>query len=203
MKFSADRELLEACFDGDRAAQEELVNIFSKLVYYSIHRAFRIKGLSPAQEEAEDLFGEVFLALFRSDFAKLRSFQGRNGCTLASWIRLIASRKAADYLRNRQKEIAVAPAEREPGYAGRSDDETPEDRFLDKEREEILASAITRLMPDELLFLNLYYEEERSPEQIAEILGVSVGTVYSKKHRLLEKLKKLVEEEKRGQPNKS
>lgn len=203
MKFNTDRELLDACFDGSRVAREEFINRFSKLVYYSIHRAFRIKGLAPGREEVEDLFGDVFLSLFDSDFAKLRSFEGRNGCSLASWIRLIAGRKAVDHLRDRHREKADARPERDSGYAGQSDDETPEERFLNREKERILAEAVTRLPPDDLLFLNLYYEEEHSPERIAEILGVSVGTVYSKKHRLLEKLKKLAEEEKREWPNKS
>ncbi len=196
MKFNTDRELLDACFDGNRIAQEEFINRFSKLVYYSIHRAFKVKGLAPGQEEVEDLFGDVFLSIFDSDFAKLRSFEGRNGCSLASWIRLIAGRKAIDHLRDKHRDKVGVSADYDTGHAERSDDPDPEETFLDREREDILSAAIIRLPPEDLLFLNLYYEDEHPPERIAEILGVSVNTVYSRKHRMLERLKKLVEEEK-------
>jgi RNA polymerase sigma-70 factor (ECF subfamily) len=38
------------------------------------------------------------------------------------------------------------------------------------------------------LFVSLYYLEEREPEEIAEIMGISVKTVYTKKHKLRTRL---------------
>lgn len=192
-RFNDDSELLKACFAKDRGAIEEFIRTFSKLVYYSIHRSFKMKGLTPQPEEVEDLFGDVFLNLFESDFSRLKSFEGRNGCTLASWVRLIAGRRSIDYLREKTRDKLnitqqdTSFIEDHPTTTG-----TPEDKLLEKERMEIVSGLLTKLPPDDLLFISLYYDQERSPEDIAEILDISVGTVYSKKHRIGEKLKNLL-----------
>ena len=194
-RFKNDRELLDACFENDRGAMEEFIRNFSKLVYYSIHRSFKIKGVTPQHEEVEDLFGEVFLSLFDSDFAKLKSFEGRNGCTLASWIRLIAGRRSIDYLRERARDKVGLLTEDHSSIEKQHTVDNPEDALLGKEKTEIASRTISKLPPEDLLFLTLYYDQEMSPENIAEIMGVSVGTVYSKKHRLHEKLRRMIDDE--------
>ncbi len=193
-RFKTDRELLDACVSGERGAMEEFIRKFSKLVYYSIHKAFKVKSISAQSEEIDDLFGETFLMLFESDFARLKSFEGRNGCTLASWIRLIAGRRTIDYLRERGRKPISRPFDEAPSVEDHPASGNPEDELLDKERSLIAYEIIPNLPPDDLLFLSLYYEQELSPEEIAEILDVSVGTVYSKKHRLHEKLHRMLTE---------
>ena len=195
-RFKTDREILDACFAQDRGALEEFTRKFSKLVYYSIHKAFKVRGVPPQPDEIEDLFGEIFLSLFDSDFAKLRSFEGRNECTLASWIRLISSRRTIDYMRERTRHQTSRPVEEGSSIENHPAPDTPEDEFIEKERSALAAEIIPDLPPDDLFFLSLYYEEELPPERIAEILGVSIGTVYSKKHRLHEKLRKMLKEKK-------
>jgi RNA polymerase sigma-70 factor (ECF subfamily) len=41
----------------------------------------------------------------------------------------------------------------------------------------------------------LYYIESRSPEEIADEMGISVKTVYSKKHKIRTRLEKLLAQE--------
>ena len=187
-----DQELLRACFEGNQRAWERFVRSYSKLVYFSIHQAFKISGFVPGREEVEDIFGGIFLSFFERDFKKLRSFQGRGGCSLASWIRLIASRHTLDYLRNQGRHASIVVKEEFDLASAVAPDDLPSDIVARKERELLARNALKKLKAEEVLFLRLYYDQERSPEEIADILGISVSTVYSRKNRIKEKLKKFL-----------
>ena len=199
-KYKSDRELLEACFSGDRNAWETFVREYSKLVYYSVHQIFKIRGMVPDSDEVDDLYGSVYLMFFENDFARLRSFKGKNDCSLASWIRLLASRKTLDYLREKGRRSRIIDHHSEINY-GHPSGQNIETEALEHEQAAIFREALLELGAEDLTFLNLFYEQELPPESIARMLGVTVSTVYSKKNRLKGKLKRIIEK-KQGTENK-
>ena len=67
----------------------------------------------------------------------------------------------------------------------------PDEELSEKEYREVFKELINDLNANDMLFLKLYYEKELSPEEIAEILNLTVSTVYSKKNRIREKLQKI------------
>jgi RNA polymerase sigma-70 factor (ECF subfamily) len=67
----------------------------------------------------------------------------------------------------------------------------PDEELSKKEYGEIIEELTSDLNTNDKLFLKLYYKEDISPEEIAEILKITVNTVYSKKNRIIEKLKKI------------
>lgn len=192
MSKRGEQELLRACFSGDRSAWERFVEEYAKLIYFSIHQTFKMKGLSASQDEADELFNEVFLSLFENDFAKLKSFKWKNDCSLATWLRLITSRKAIDYIKNkyrRAKMLDINSAEVEEQLTV---DGGIEQSVLEDEREAILERAVGQLSAEEINFLNLCFIKELAPEKIAEMLGITVNSVYSRKNRLREKIRRIV-----------
>ncbi len=62
------------------------------------------------------------------------------------------------------------------------------------ENERILKKAMDELPSSDRFFVKLYYEKELSPEQIANIMHVSVNTIYSKNNRIREKIKNILKE---------
>ncbi len=60
-----------------------------------------------------------------------------------------------------------------------------------KEYREVFKELINDLNTKDMLFLKLYYEKELPPKEIAEMLNLTVSTVYSKKNRAREKLKRI------------
>lgn len=193
MTKSEERELLQACFSGDRAAWERFVETYSKLVYYSIRQTLKVMEIAPDPDDLDDLYGNVFLSLFENNFARLKSFKGKNDCSLASWIRLIASRKTYDHLRERGRQARLLDSARETIYEPQANEDV-EKSALDSERAESARNAISQLSADEIAFIHLYYERELPPERIAEMLGITVSTVYSKKNRVREKIRKIIKE---------
>lgn len=190
--METERGLLASVLDNRPGAWEGFVNRYSKLVYFSIHHTFKLKCMESRDEDIEDIYGDVFLELFKNDFRKLRQFKGKNGCTLATWIRMIASRTALDRIRESIKREGIISAdELVPDYSPDLKP-GPEQSYTTKEEFALLEKAIHAMSVQDQLFFTLYYVRGMEPEDIAKALGVSVSTVYSKKTRLSSKLKKAI-----------
>lgn len=69
---------------------------------------------------------------------------------------------------------------------------SPEDEFIQREKEERLVEAIEKLNIREQIILNLYYNEELTLKEIGEILNISLSRVSQIHGRILLKLRKLL-----------
>jgi len=187
------KQLLDDCWNKKRGAWEQFVSQYNRLIYYSIQRTCQLKSYPVTPEEAEDLFSEVFFSLVKDDCKKLRQYRGDRGCTLATWLRTIATRQVLDHIRRsgriylrvdfqaETEELAADPALVEPA-------KNPEETALAKEREELVGRAISELTVEDRRFIELYYVKELPPEEVARALRVTVSTVYSKVNRLKSKI---------------
>jgi RNA polymerase sigma factor (sigma-70 family) len=92
-----EKKHLAGCLRGEKAAWNDFVRQYSGLIYHTIKKTLSLSDTS--QHLIDDIFQDIFLSLVRDDFAQLRRFRGDHGCTLASWLRMIAARRTIDYLR--------------------------------------------------------------------------------------------------------
>jgi len=188
-----DRSLLDRCLTGDRRAWEQLITSKSRLVYYALHQTFRAKGVESDESEVEELHNEVFSQLFADDCRKLRAFEGRNGCSLASWIRLIANRTALTYIARRGRLVLAGDdcGEEESDPMERIPDQAPGAEEVVVQEGEVarLREAVAGLNPDDRLFVTLYFLREMSLPEVAEVMRVTVNTIYSRKNRVLKRLR--------------
>ena len=60
------------------------------------------------------------------------------------------------------------------------------------ERAELVRELLSDFSDRDREFVTLYYQDGLSPEHVAERLGISVKTVYSKKHKIQRKLSEIV-----------
>lgn len=94
-----EKTLLAGCLNGDKAAWDAFVLQYSSLVHHTIKKTLIFRHTEISSDLVDDLFQEVFLSLVKDDFFQLRRFRGDRGCTLASWLRMIAARRTIDHLR--------------------------------------------------------------------------------------------------------
>jgi RNA polymerase sigma factor (sigma-70 family) len=148
------------------------------------------------QADLEDLHNTVFLRLFENDAKKLRQFEGRNGCSLSTWIRIIAVRIVLNHIRMRGLDSIAGQKGRIPL------EDIPELNLADSaaveeiekiERQQSIMNSIRQLPPRERLFLVLHFENGYSIEQVAQTLNLSLGNAYIIKHRAIQKLKSSIE----------
>ncbi len=159
-----DRELLARASAGDREALTELYTRHRSAVFAYLLR------LTPDQQLAEDLLQETFVAVWKS----AASFAGRS--PVRTWLIGVAHRQAHNVLRRRSEPLADE-AELVALVAG---DPEPEDAALAQATREELLVAIARLSLAHRETLALAFGQEMSAAEIAEALGVPVGTVRSR-----------------------
>ncbi|MBI4526702.1 MAG: sigma-70 family RNA polymerase sigma factor [Deltaproteobacteria bacterium] len=134
-----ERTLLSGCKRGEKPAWPAFVQQYSPLVYHTIKRTLSLYHTNARPDIVEDLFQDFFLSVLRDDYKKLRQFRGDRGCTLASWLRMVAARLTIDHLRE-QKTVTVAVSEEIP-----ANDPAPDDSLIGQEEEKLLSAVLDSL----------------------------------------------------------
>ena len=164
--------------DGDivRAVCEGHPELYRDLVDRHAPAVFRVVRATVGQEaDAEDTAQEVFWVAFR----KLATL--REPARFRSWLLAIAARKSADYLRKKLRSPTVLPLDGEP-VAPFPDENASRLRTV----EEIVAG----LPPGARLIFALRHHEGLACTQIAKMLDLPKGTVYSRLSRIHEAIRR-------------
>ena len=174
-----DAELLTRYAQGDEAAFREIVSRYKNGLYTFLKRFLNHQYL------VEDVFQETFLQLFtsRDSFDKSRP--------LRPWLFTIAANKAKDALRKQQRKsaISIGPVAQAQEMSFDEflntltfDSRVPYD-YLEKDETAGQVREVIANMPENLKeILVLAYFNRFSYKQIAEILGIPIGTVKSRLH---------------------
>lgn len=178
-----DRTIVERAKQGEQAAFGELVERYKKKIYtLSL-------DMTGNHHDAEDMSQEVFIRAFRS----LDGFQGNSA--FGTWLYRIAVNLGLDRKRNRMAG-AVIPKENMEGIAGlyAADSKTglygPERQAESGLIQKHIERALSKLNVNERSVFVLRHYHDRKLDEIAFILGMSVGTVKSALFRAMQKLQK-------------
>jgi RNA polymerase sigma-70 factor (ECF subfamily) len=167
-----DLILLEQARDGSLDAFNGLVECYQDHLYALVAR------MVPDRDQAADAVQEAFFSAFRN----LRSFRGGS---VRSWLSRIAINAAMDQQRLRKRRPAqpYPELEDESWQPPAGPDADPERSALIGERSRVLAAALAAITPDQRNAIVLYDVEGYDYAEIAELTGVSLGTVKSRIHR--------------------
>jgi RNA polymerase sigma factor (sigma-70 family) len=191
-----ERDLLLQCIAGDQQASEAFVKAYSNLVYHAIQYTLLSKNIGFDSQDAEDLHNTVFLKLFEKNCLKLRQFKGRNGCSVSTWIRLIAVRTVLNFIR--QSGVDSISGQRlrvSIEEIAELKDRIPETWTMMEKKEQLnlLRQGLNHLSPRDRLFMKLYLEKGYSIKEISETMQISIDNVYMVKHRSVKRLKTYLE----------
>ena len=197
MKLSTQeaKQLLSKCSHGDKKASETFVGLFSNLVYRTVQNTLLIKHISFNDQDIEDLHHSVFLQFFDQRCKKLRQYQGINGCSLASWIRVVTVRFVLNHIRKKgsdavnwqRKLISIDDLpelkSEEAGYWVQREN---------AEQERNLEQGIRMLRPRDRLLIKLHFGMGLSMEEVAATLQISTRNAHTIKHRAIQRLKNII-----------
>ncbi len=178
-----EQALVDRLAVGDRSAFQELVEAHKKKVYYL---AYDMLGNG---SDAEDVSQEVFIKVFRS-FGTFK-----RGARLGSWIYRIAYNTCIDHLRKRdttpeavETQVLEARPESEVAFTAASVDplRAAERELLQRRIER----ALEKVSPQEKAVFLLRHYDDLMLKDIAEALGLSVGSVKSYLFRAVKKLQR-------------
>ncbi len=180
MEFMGElTELVRRVQGGDREALERLVKRYHGPIrgylYHIVHGDIHL---------ADDLTQETFLTMVR----KLP--QLREPSAFKAWLYRIAGNTARDYFRSAQaREVPADPVRNDDAAAVGTEPEA--EAFRDHDR--MLVLGLLRELEEhhrEVLILRYYQDLELN--EIAEILDVPLGTVKSRLHYALRRMKEAV-----------
>lgn len=181
-----DAELLERCRAGDERAYRALVERYQRRVYSLALRMLR------SAEDAEDVTQETFVRMFRA----LDRYDPRRPFT--TWLFTIAARLSIDAIRRRRhRPVSLVTRDAESDEERALDVEDPgpgpEELAARGEEERRTRDVIDSLPPHYRIVVMMRHQQDLSYEEIAEALGVPLGTVKARIHRARALLKQLLE----------
>jgi RNA polymerase sigma-70 factor (ECF subfamily) len=183
---SADEHRLIAdSLEGDTAAFGELVRRYQDRLYTTVYR------LVDNADDALDVVQEAFLHAYQS----LGSFKG--DALFFTWLHRIGVNTAISLKRKKRVMVridAVHNGETAIEPFDPSDLSRPGHAIEQSEQERHIQQALARLSPEHRAVLVMKDMEEMKYEEIAQVLGVPIGTIRSRLHRARLELREILEQ---------
>ncbi len=172
----ADEDLMSLVEGGDAQAFAVLYDRHGRVAY---SLAYRMMG---EKQAAEDLTQDAFLRVWRS----AGSYRGERG-SVRTWILSIVRNRGIDQLRTLARHRGTQ--EKVEAHAPRSQpSEAFAESWRNSQREQVRA-AMSTLSPEQLKILELAYFSGYTHVEIADILGLPLGTVKGRMRLGLKKLR--------------
>lgn len=178
-----DDTLVSEALAGKEDSYSKLVDKYQKPLY------FHIRKMIKEVELVDDLVQEVFMKAFHN----LSSYS--NEYAFSTWIYRIATNHTIDYLRKKKLQTLSI----DQPYKTKDGDmemQLPDESFstdqpvMKKERKAIVQDAIDNLPKKYRLVIEMRHMEEKTYQEIAEILDLPLGTVKAHIFRARELLYK-------------
>jgi RNA polymerase sigma-70 factor (ECF subfamily) len=179
MQESNERELVDRCRRGDEGAFQELIDRYKDLVFALIARTVQDRS------RAEDLAQDVFLRIHRG----LPYFRGE--ARLSTWIYRIVANVCVQEPARAAATVSFDDETARPRIVPSVSDR----RFGDLELRDRLEKAVSRLPAQYRLLVAAHYLEGVRYEELAEAMGLPLGTVKTQLHRAKQQLRRLLETE--------
>ena len=156
---------------GDADAFSVLVERYQSLVFSVVSRIVR------QREDAEDVAQDVFVKAYSS----LAGFRGE--ARFSTWICRIAYTTAISHSRRHRPDRAGIEIQNDHDTCT-----TDDENNLHEERLQQLQRSLAQLPPNDAGLLSLYYQHNKTIDEIAFINGLSASNVKVRLHRIRKKL---------------
>ena len=172
-----EKELAEECGKFNRYAQKELYRLYSPKM-----RSICIRYAKDA-DEAKDIMQEGFIKVYKN----IHKFSASG--SLEGWVRRIMINTAITYLEKNKKHRHSVQISNEAEMADEMGNNTYDESLSGNYSHELLLQALNNLPEDFRLVFNLYFIEEYSHKEIADLLNINENTSRSRLGRARTQLK--------------
>lgn len=168
-----DADLVRESLEGNQLSFQLLVERYQERMFAVVRHYVR------SAVEVEDVVQETFLKCFR----KLSSFQ--HNSSFSTWLYRIAVNTALDYVKRRGRSPVTAVEDPEVvGESAPHADVRPPDARLESEEIATITREVLDGLPEIFRTVLILREFEEMPyQEMADVLGISIGTVESRLFR--------------------
>lgn len=179
-----DPQVVERAQSGDEDAAREIIEALHRPVIATIYRFLG----SRFQADVEDVAQDVFLKIFRS----IERFDPERGVKFTTWVYTFVRNHCFDVLKKRRiPTVSMSPRDDDEVTIDPADPDAspPPDAAENTELGSKIEEALATLGADQRLAFVLREYEGLDYAAIAQVMGVSEGTVKSRIHRAKEALR--------------
>jgi len=186
-KGQRDLKLINRALEsGDPSAYSELLKIYRDPLYFMLYE--KVNNQEVAKDLTIEALGKAFkkLHLYTPDY------------TFSTWLFTVARNHCIDYLRKHKlptssiDSMMVDESGKRTNFDLLSSDLNPEQRLEKTQRIAILRQIVDQLKPKYRDLVKLRYFKELTYEEVADALGLPIGTVKAQLHRSREQLFKIM-----------
>jgi RNA polymerase sigma-70 factor (ECF subfamily) len=180
MDYKGDTYYIEQVLEGKTNAFSYIVDQHKNKAF---NLAFRICG---NHEEAEELAQDSFLKAYRA----LRSFKMKS--SFATWFYRIVYNTTISHVRLKRKGVLSLedfPADA-TDFIGTNTNEVEAEKEY---RNSLVNFALQKITEEERGLISLYYYEEMSTDEIADVTGISKSNIKVKLFRARQKMQEIIE----------
>lgn len=172
----SDNQIIEQVNQGDIQAYRHLVDRYRDMAF-----TIALK-LMKNEAQAEEISQEAFIKAYE----KLRSFKGAS--SFSTWLYTIVYRTGIYHLRKQRTTVSLDNPTIDPIVDAKNASEA----LIDQEEKTQVKDAIDQLPRLEAMIITLYYMDEKSIEEIAQITELTKSNIKVKLFRARKKLKSIL-----------
>jgi RNA polymerase sigma-70 factor (ECF subfamily) len=177
-----DAQVLSALAARDMAALEELYDRYGKVAYSLAYRIVGDRGI------AEDVVQDAFLSVWR----QAGTYRRERGAP-RTWLMSIVHHRSLDRLRSSSSSSTMIPYEELPEDSEEQARPSIWQQAWNNVRGDIVRRALERLPVEQKKSIELAYFSGYTQTEIAELMGVPLGTVKGRMRIGLQKLRAMLE----------
>lgn len=174
-----DEEVVEKIIEGDTELFAELIERYEKKLGRYIGHI-----INQGREDVEDVVEETLIAGYKN----LLAFNPK--LKFSSWIYRIGHNQAIDWMRKNR--LKTEPIEEREEFIDNAEEEI-EDRLIREETEDKIWELIGKLPKQDRELVDLYYFEDQTYRDLADIFRISTNNVAVRLNRAKKRLKYLWE----------
>lgn len=185
-----EKKLIEKAIKGDQKAFENLIVKYEGKIYAIAFKVFKNEA------DAYDVAQEICIKLYN----KISSFRFES--SFSTWLYRLSTNTAIDEYRKAKRKRSYESSYDKPVDTGeemmrtqlKDHRDTPEEAFIRKEKAQFVWEGLEQLKPDQKEIIILKDIEQKSYQEISDILEIGLGTVKSRLARSRIALKNILEE---------
>ncbi len=178
-----DSQIIQQALKGDETAYKKLMRKYHDAIFNFIFKMVHDR------EQVEDLTQEAFIKAF----ASLKKFNDEYA--FSTWLYKIATNNSIDYIRKRKLQVysidkPIEARDSEFGFELPDEGYEADQELISDQRAVMIREAIAKLPPKYRKVIELRHVDEKSYEEIADVLELPIGTVKAHIFRARELLYK-------------
>lgn len=189
-RAAQETDLVARLLDDEPGAWRYFTAEYSRIIIGCIRRVLARFTRVTSDHDVDEVYARFCFELLANDRKKLRCFDPEKGGRLSTWVGLLAKNATYDYLRRLKRDRVCEPLPESDNLASAS--QSPFEQVVLQQQAALTSGVLRRLSARDRQFVDLYFAQGKEAEDIAEIMNISIKTVYTKRHKITARLEAMM-----------